>query len=143
MSRDFIKTYGSLAPPNTEAEQTITGTDVGNKRALDVAIKAGSVTGTFTPSGLSIAGKVSVVVIDETQWWAFPTVPLANRNALVIQNLSGADLLLNYSNAAPATDGISVLNGYERQYDITDAIIIYVRRKSGSGAVNVVAEELS
>lgn len=120
----------------------VTTTDIsGNKVAMDVAIKEGSVTATF--SGLAIAGKVTKVTVDETQWYAFPPTALANRNALVIQNNSGADLLLNYSNSSPANEGITVPNGYERQYDITPTIVLYLRRKSGSGPIDVMCEELS
>lgn len=120
----------------------ITSTDVsGAKVALDVAIKEGSVSATF--SGLAIAGKVSKVTIDSDQWYAFPPTALANRNAIAMQNLSGFDLLLNYSASAPSNEGITIPNGYERQYDITPGITLYIRRKSGSGPIDVWAEELS
>lgn len=139
---DFIKTYRTEPSTRNELEKAITGTDFpGNKRGLDVSIAGG--TAAFTPSGLKTAGRVTMVTVDETQWWPFPATALTARNACVIQNLSGADILVNYSAAAPAADGISVLNGYERQYDITEAITIYVRRKSGSGIVIVACEELS
>lgn len=117
----------------------VTATDISpNKVAMDVAVKEGN----FTVSGLNIAGKITHVTIDSDQWYAFPPTTLANRNALVIQNLSGIDVLLNYDNAAPSSEGITIFHGYERQYDIR-TIVIYLRRKSGSGPIVVVAEELS
>jgi hypothetical protein len=136
-----IQAYLTKKSPSDD-DRNVTATDVtGDKVALDTFVRGGNVAATF--SGLAIAGKVSVTTIDSDQWYPFPSSPLANRNALAIQNISGVDILLNYDPLAISTEGITILNGYERQYDITDSIIIYLRRKIGSGPISVQSEELS
>lgn len=98
-------------------------------------------TGTVQFTGLSIGGKVTEVTIDSTSWTPLPATPLAQRNALAIQNLSGIEIKLNYDNTIVGYVGMVVANGAERQYDITDAIVIYAKAASGTPTINV--EELA
>lgn len=98
-------------------------------------------TGSFTFSGLKNGGKVSEVTLNSTTWTALPASALTDRNALAIQNHSGIEIKLNYDDTEPGYVGIIMTDGSERQYDITDAIVIYAKATSGNPVVNV--EELS
>lgn len=102
-----------------------------------------SVTGTFTPSGLTTAGKITVVALTEAGWTALPAAPLVNRNQLNIQNLSNFELKLQYDNTTVGYVGFSMGAGFERQYAITDDIIIYAKAEPGSGGFSITVEELS
>lgn len=102
---------------------------------------AGEVTGTFTPSGLNTAGKVSIVSIDNTTWTPLPAAPLANRNAMSIINRSGQNIVINYDNTTVGYVGVPIDNQSERFYDITENIIIYA--KSQTSACSVIVEELA
>ena len=86
-------------------------------------------------------GKTSKIIIDETQWWPLPAIAFTNRKSFSIQNLSGSDILLNFNNLAPSTEGITLSSGNERFYDIKATL--YGRRKSGTGDVTLIIEELS
>ncbi len=108
---------------------------------VDVVVTSGSITGTFTPSGLTIGGRITVVSINSTTWTALPATPLANRNAVAIQNESGGLVKVNYDSAAVGFVGMTIFDDGERQYDITDDILIYA--KSASGTVNVTVEEIA
>lgn len=102
----------------------------------------GIVNGSLTPSGLKTAGKVTEVTVDNTSWTALPAIALSNRNALSIQNLSGDEIKINYDNSVSGYVGMVIADGDERQYDITDAIIVYAKSKTlASATINV--EELS
>lgn len=98
-------------------------------------------TGTFSPSGLSIAGRITVVSIDNLTWTPLPPVALVNRNALAIQNTSGQEIIINYVNTNPGYVGVKIVNNGERGYDIKDTIIIYA--KSSLSACTIQVEELS
>lgn len=107
----------------------------------DVAVRT---KGSISPAGLSVAGRVSLVSVNESTWTPVPATPLVNRNGLSIQNFeTGANCLLNYDNAAPSTTGVNLVDNAERFYTITDTIIIYARVKPGGGTVNLICEELS
>lgn len=100
-----------------------------------------NVKGTFTPSGLQNGGLVTQVVLNTTTWTALPPVALANRNAINIQNYSGDDIVLNYSNAVAGLVGIEMRDQSERNYDIKETIILYA--KSKTGGATIVVEEIS
>jgi len=100
-----------------------------------------SVKGTFTPSGLTIGGRVSIVTIDATSWTPLPIVPLTNRNAMSIENDSGVEIKIQYNPLIVGYVGKRIPIGFERQYDITDAIILYA--KSSAGIVTVTIEEIA
>lgn len=105
-----------------------------------VAVRTVS-TGEFKFSGLGIAGRVTIVSVDSASWTALPATPLANRNGLSIQNLSGVAVKLGYDNLEPGYVGVVLPDGGERFYNITDSIPIYA--KSASGTVSLTIEELS
>lgn len=98
-------------------------------------------TGTFKFSGLGNAGKITEVTIDSTSWTSLPATPLVDRNALSIQNRSGTEIKINYDNNVTGYEGIAIINGGERYYDLTETIIIYAKAASGTATITV--EELS
>lgn len=98
---------------------------------------------TFYPSGLTVAGKVTEVAIDDTNWQALPAIPLTNRNAMSIQNVSAVEIKLGYDPLESGYVGVRVPVSGERMYDITDGIPIYAKAAPGSGTVTIVVEELS
>jgi hypothetical protein len=96
-----------------------------------------SATGTFTQHGLNTGGLVTEVTINNTTWTALPATPLASRNAICVQNLSGQEIKINYSSSISGYVGVVVANGLERSYDITGAIVLYAKSKTSSCTVNV------
>jgi hypothetical protein len=100
-----------------------------------------SFSGTFTPQGLNIAGRMTEITVNDATWTALPAVSLPNRNALCIQNQSNVAIKLQYDPSVLPYSGIIVLEGGERTYDIKPNITVYGR--SFSGDAIVVAEELS
>lgn len=137
MSNDQIATLTSTAPNSTDEWVPITGTDIGTKRAMDTYIQGGNVAAS---SAGAANGKTSLVTIDQTQWFLVPATPELTRKGLTIQNYSGSPILVNFSNAAPSTVGVTIEDGGERFYDIQAAI--YARRKTGVGSIDIIAEEL-
>lgn len=112
----------------------------------DVAVNTvskilGSIQADLTPSGLRNGGKITEVTLGDSTWTALPAIPLSDRNAMSIQNLSDVDIKINYDINVSGYVGIEIKSGFERYYDIKDTIIIYGRSKSG--AAKVVVEELS
>lgn len=99
----------------------------------------GVVSGSVSTAGLHIKGVITFVTINDTTWTALPPTPLVGRNALMIQNRSGVNILLAYD-TSPTAWIILPANG-ERSYDITENIPIYAQ--STSGTVQVTIEELS
>jgi hypothetical protein len=95
--------------------------------------------GVFKPSGLNVEGKLTQVTLNTSTWVALPTTALANRNAISILNTSTDDILIQYDNAAAF--GLTIGPDEERQYDITDAIIIY--GKATVGTPTILIEELA
>lgn len=93
------------------------------------------------PNGLRVAGRVSVVNLNANTWTALPASPLSQRNAISIQNLSGQPIKVNYSASIGGFVGITIADQSERNYNITDAIILYA--KSQSGTAQIIVEELS
>lgn len=102
-----------------------------------------AVSGNFSAqfSGLSVAGKVTEVTIDNTTWTALPATALLNRNAIAVQNRTGQEIKINYDPLTVGYVGIVIDDKSERFYDITDEIIIYAKSKTSSCVVFV--EELA
>lgn len=98
-------------------------------------------TGEFVFSGLSIAGRITEVTLSSTAWTPLPATPLADRNSIAIQNVGGVEIKLNYDNTESGYVGVKVPADAERQYDITESIIIYAKAQSGTPTITV--EELS
>lgn len=113
--------------------------------ADEVLVRTSAV-GTFTPSGLNIGGRISQVTINDATWSPLPSVALANRNAISIQNVSGFNMKINYQIAFDDSYGyvgMDLPNNNERYYDIKDSIIIYGRLATGSGTGVVNVEEIA
>lgn len=92
--------------------------------------------------GLSRAGKITIVSINQTTWTALPASALAFRNAINIQNETAQKVKVNYDNTTVGFVGMTVFaNGGERQYAITPAIVIYAKSETSTIDINV--EELS
>jgi len=101
-----------------------------------------AVTGTFTPSGLRVAGRVTEVLLSTTSWTALPPGgALDNRNAINIQNYSGDEIKLNFDPAEPGYVGIYLNDQSERNYDIKDSIEIFAKAKTGGTILTI--EEIS
>jgi len=109
----------------------------------DCVVQNQALTGTFSPSGLRIAGRVSVVSIDDTSWTPLPATALDARNAMAIQNVSSNEIKLNYDSATVGYVGVRMFPSSERFYDITDEIVIYAKAEPGAGTITIVVEELS
>ena len=110
----------------------------------DVVVRtsvSGAVEGSFTYSGLRIGGKVTSIGINDSTWTKIPPTALASRNALSIQNYSGEEIKINFSNLVSGYEGIVVPDRGERFYDITDSIELYAKCKAGN--VNITIEELA
>jgi hypothetical protein len=110
----------------------------------DVAVRvfADNFSGTFTPSGLNVSGRVTEVTLSDSAWTALPTTALTNRNAISIQNWSGTQIKVNYNNGVSGYVGMVITgSGGERSYDITDDIVIYAKAQSGTPTITV--EELA
>lgn len=99
------------------------------------------ITGSISPSGLKIGGLITEVLLNAATWTALPASPLLERNALSLQNYSGVEIKVNYSPAVPGYIGMVVPTGGERQYDISDGIILYA--KASAGAPTVTVEEIA
>lgn len=114
------------------------------KFALDsdgkVIVKT-STKGTFSPTGLNIAGRVTEVVLNDATWTALPATALTSRNAISVQNQSTTAVKVNYDNSVSGYVGMLIPAGGERFYDITDSIVMYA--KSESGTPTIVVEEIS
>lgn len=99
-----------------------------------------AVTGTFSPSGLRVAGRVTEVLLSTTEWTALPPGgPLDNRNAINIQNYSGDEIRLNYDPTVAGFKGIILNDQSERALDIKDTIQLFAKAKTG-GSVIIVDE---
>jgi hypothetical protein len=121
-----------------DAPKDITKTDVsGNKVALDVAIKEGSVSGEFTQSGLTIGGLVTEVTLNSATWTALPATALTDRNGMGIQNDSAIQIKVGFDNTEPGFVGWNVNPNGEFFVDITDSVIIYAKSASGTPTVTV------
>lgn len=98
-------------------------------------------TGTVSTSGLSIAGRISIVPINSVTWTALPAAPLANRNAILVQNQTGVQAKLNYDPSVVGFVGIWINANGEAYREIRDNIVLYA--KCASGTIDLVVEELS
>jgi hypothetical protein len=90
-----------------------------------------------SPSGLSIAGRITKVSINDSSWTPLPAVPLADRNGMSIQNRTGTQVFIEYDNLKPVGDGVLINTGGERFYDIKPSITIYACTASGTFDLHV------
>jgi hypothetical protein len=100
-----------------------------------------SATGVFSPTGLRLGGRMSAVILNSSTWTALPPIPLANRNAINIQNYSGSNIKLNFDNTVSGYEGIQMNDQVERNYDIKDTILIFA--KSEVSGAEIWVEEIS
>lgn len=98
-------------------------------------------TGTFSRTGLSVSGKVTIVSINTSTWTALPATALTDRNAISIQNQSDETIKVNYDTGVSGFVGMEIPAGGERFYNITDDVVIYA--KSSSTTVSIAVEEVA
>jgi len=103
----------------------------------------GDFSGTFTDTGLSIGGLLTVIALNPTTWTALPATPLANRNTLCLQNRSGEGMYINFitSDTGAAYKGWFVPNNGVQNLKITQDIILY--GKSETSNVSILVKELA
>lgn len=111
--------------------EEVNGTDVA------VRVTGSNFSGSFSPTGLQVGGLITEVTINASTWTPLPATPLANRNALSIQNKSGQQIKINYSDAVSGYVGMVIEDDGERFYDIQDNIIIYAKSSTSSCTLNV------
>lgn len=132
-----IDLYPQLTSPPEDAK-VVTGTAIaGDKFALDVAVKEiTTVSGTFTPSGLSTAVKNTTMNVGDTAT-ALPATALSNRNGMIVTNLSAVDTLYIGDATVTADRSIGTTAGHEIpagegfQIDVTDSVTLYGRAEAG------------
>lgn len=94
------------------------------------------------PSGLTVGGKITEVIVTDSAWAPLPAAAFANRNQLNIQNESAFNIKIRYDNVPAGYVGVTIASGSERQYAIKDTITIYAKfEPGGSGTIQV--EELA
>jgi len=106
-----------------------------------VRVSGSNFSGTFRTSGLTVGGKITEVAINDSSWTVLPGTALTDRNAVGIQNFSGQEIKLNYDNTTVGYVGVILKDNDQRQYDITDDILIYA--KASSGSCTVIIEEIA
>lgn len=116
----------------------VTTTTVGPDVGLDVNIVGGVVTGTFTPSGLTLAIKSSRVSVGAAAT-ALPAMPLANRNGVSFRNLGPGTIYIGDSSVTASTGYPKFVNE-EVQLDARNSIIIYATCATGESASVAVME---
>jgi len=91
--------------------------------------------GTIFPSGLSNAGLVTSLALDDTAWVPLPATALTDRNSLAIQNQSdnGNIIIVNYDPLAPLNIGWRIYDGGYKEIPVKDNIVIYAKMLSGLG----------
>ena len=112
----------------------------------DCVVQGAVSTGVVRMQGLTKGGRVTKVTITDAAWTPLPATPLADRNAIAVQNRSGTAVRLNYDYTGPLPgndDGMQLSGGGERQYDVTDQIILYAKVISGGGTIEVWCEEIA
>jgi hypothetical protein len=112
----------------------------------DCVLQGPFATGVVQLSGLTKGGKVTKVSVNDAGWTALPAIALPERNAIAVQNRSGVAVRINYdyTGPLPGNDDGMELNGFgERQYDITDKIVLYARVVAGGGTIDLWCEEIA
>ena len=107
----------------------------------DCVIAGRIATGEFSPTGLKVAGLVTIVTIDSTTWTPLPATALSGRNAMCIINTGGVEIKLNYSSSIVGYVGVPLAAGNQRFYDITENMVVYCKASAGSFSITI--EELS
>ncbi len=97
--------------------------------------------GSLSPSGLRNGGLITEVTLSAAAWTALPATPLPARNAIAIQNISAVEIKIQYDNTVATYVGVVIPVGGERQYDITDQIVVYAKASAGSPII--IVEEIA
>lgn len=114
----------------------VTGTPEGDKHLLDVAIGK-SISLGFSPSGLSIGGKVTEVTLSSTVWTALPATALTSRNGMGIQNESAVSIKVGFDPGETGFVGWTVLPNGEFFIDVSDVVVVYAKAQSGTPTVTI------
>lgn len=128
----------STIKTGSDKPYSVTGTLVaGDKFAMDVKV-SDAVTGSFTPSGLTVEGHTECFPVTTTASLVPPTA-LTGRNHILVHNTSETDILyVGFSASVIAArttgpnSGKEVYPGEEWGVDITDDILLYGIVASGS-----------
>lgn len=121
----------------------VTGTPVaGDKVALDVAIKEGSVdvgeiSGSVKTEGLSQAAIVMLDVPDNA--WVAANPALTDRANIAVQNrLSNPSIvLMSFDNTFPGSDGWEIYPGGNISRTLDEGVTMYLRSVTGTNRVAV------
>jgi len=115
-------------PPNRTDNESLKFTLDSNN---DVAVRTlteivGALQGSFSPSGLSVAIKVTNTTISGTAA-ILPATPLALRNSMIFYNNSSDSIFFGNADVTTsgATEGWEIPTGSYFSFDITDAINVY------------------
>lgn len=97
-------------------------------------------------TGLSVKGRHTEVLIDDSSWTPLPMVQLASANVISIQNYTGFQMKVNFIDdvmLGVGYVGTRIADKSERMYDISNGIQPYGRLAPGSGSAFVDVEELA
>ena len=89
-------------------------------------------------------GRITIVPINSSSWTQLPTVPLASRVSISMQNLTGFQVAINYSTPAGFVGKI-LEDRNEIARDIDDTVTIYAKASSSiiTPTVDLIVEELA
>lgn len=88
-----------------------------------------------------VAGVITEMSINASTWTKIPVNSLENRRSVAVQNFTGDEIKLNYSDSISGYVGVVVKDKNERFYDMSPPIELYA--KSISGTVTIIVEELA
>ena len=103
--------------------------------AINPGKSEGPITGTFSPSGLSVDFRITTMNVPDTAT-AIPAVALADRVAMSITNLDAVEILylgkitVTADRVLGTTAGWEVGPGESFNVDIADSIVIYGRAEA-------------
>ena len=116
-----------------------------NKTAVNTVVSSGTISGSFSPSGLNVALKVTTLTVGDTAT-ALPVTALTSRNSISIQNKSTTqivyigDINVTADTVVGTTSGYELLPGSFFNVDVTPNITIYGRCESGQSALLKILE---
>lgn len=92
-----------------------------------------------------VQGLITKVDITNIGWTALPLTALSGRRAINIQNPSGLEVYINYSNTAQIDSSIKIASDGERSYDAKDTITYYARLApdANPASIGLIVEEIS
>ena len=119
----------------------VTGTRLGDRHLLDVAVKESTSIPTVPGGGGVSSGLTTDVSVNGSTWTALPPTPLTGRAGFSVQNQSGVQVKLNFATPAGYT-GVIVENNGERFYDINDSGVLYCKSATAGPHTGIIVEEL-